>query len=349
MKKKIILFLMALLMLLVLSACGKQPPAKNRYEGQFLTLFDTVTRVVGYASSKEEFGEYVQKIHDELEIYHRLYDIYNDYEGVNNLKTINDNAGIAPVKVDRRIIDMLLIARDAYELSGGRMNVALGSVLRIWHEYREAGVNDPERAELPPMELLREAAKHTDISCMLIDEDAGTVFLTDPEMSLDVGAIAKGFAVERVAEYIMSEGFTDGLISVGGNIRAIGYKGNNRQPWTIGIESPESGGGDFIFTVELTDRSIVSSGDYMRYYTVNGKRYHHIIDPETLMPAEYFAALTVICEDSGMGDILSTTLFNMPFEQGLALVQSLPGTEAVWVFTDGNIKYSSGFEALLKK
>ena len=93
----------------------------------------------------------------------------------------------------------------------------------------------------------------------------------------------------------------------------------------------------------------MSSGDYMRYYTVNGKRYHHIIDPETLMPAEYFAALTVICEDSGMGDILSTTLFNMPFEQGLALVQSLPGTEAVWVFTDGNIKYSSGFEALLKK
>lgn len=346
-RKKILLSI-ALLALLILPACGKRAPAKVRYEGQFLGLFDTVTQIVGYASNKEEFGGYVQKIRDELEAYHKLYDIYNEYEGMNNLKTVNDMAGIAPVKVDRRIIDLLLKAREACELSGGRVNVAMGSVLRIWHEYREAGVSDPERAKLPPMELLREAADHTDISRMLIDEEAGTVFLADPEMSLDVGAIAKGYAVEQAARYIMAEGFTDGMISVGGNIRAFGYKGDNREPWTIGIENPE-GGGEFLYTLRLTDRSVVSSGDYMRYYTVDGKRYHHIIDPETLMPAEYFSQVTVICEDSGMGDLLSTALYAMPFEQGLALVESLPGTEAVWVLKGGEVRCSGGFTALLKK
>jgi len=348
-RKKTVSSFIALFILISLSGCGKQAPAKTRYQGQFLDLFDTVTQVVGYASSQEEFGEYVRKIHDELEIYHRLYDIYNDYEGVNNIKTINDNAGVAPVKVDRRIIDMLLKAREAYELSEGRMNVALGAVLRIWHDYREAGIEDPEEAKLPPIELLREAAEHTDISRMIIDEEAGTVFLTDPEMSLDVGGIAKGYAVEQVARYIISEGFTDGLISVGGNVRAFGYKGDkDRQLWTIGVQSPESAD-EYLYYLQLTDRSIVSSGDYMRYYTVDGKRYHHIIDPETLMPSEHFSQVTVICKDSGMGDVLSTTLFNMPFEQGLELVEGLPDTEAVWVFQDGSTKYSSGFESLLKK
>lgn len=344
--RRIITICITFLLLFNLAACGT--PEKKRYEGEFLQLFDTATRIIGYAHSKEEFREYVQLIHDELEIYHRLYDIYNDYEGINNIKTINDNAGIQPVKVDQRIIDLLLFARDAYEISEGRMNVALGAVLRIWHDYRELGTDDPERAEVPPMELLRSAAEHVDINNMVIDESEGTVYLADPEMSLDVGGIAKGYAVEQVTKYIMERGFTDGLISVGGNVRSFGYKGDDKQLWSIGVQNPERGGAD-LYTVLITDRSLVSSGDYIRYYTVDGKRYHHIIDPETLMPSEYFTAVTIICEDSGMADALSTMIFNMSYEQGMEYIEDLPKTEAVWVFTDGSRKYSSGFEALLKK
>ena len=197
--KRIITIFISVILLFNLVACGGQE--KKRYEGEFLRLFDTVTCIIGYAHSKEEFSEYVQLIHDELEIYHQLYDIYNDYEGINNIKTINDNAGVQPVKVDQRIIDLLLFARDAYEMSEGRMNVALGAVLRIWHDYREEGTEDPERAQVPPMELLKAAAEHVDINDMVIDEKEGTVYLADPEMSLDVGGIAKGYAVEQVQVY----------------------------------------------------------------------------------------------------------------------------------------------------
>ncbi len=344
-RKSIALFV-SILLLLNLTACGGEE--KKRYEGEFLQLFDTVTRVIGYAYSKEEFSEYVQEIHDELEVYHQFYDIYNDYEGINNIKTINDNAGIQPVEVDQKIIDMLLFAREAGHMSESGMNIALGAVLRIWHDYRTEGIEDPERAQVPPMELLQEAAGHVDINDMIIDEEARTVYLADPEMSLDVGGIAKGYAVEQVSRYIMEQGFTDGLISVGGNVRSFGYKGDDRTLWNIGIQNPERGGAD-LFTVQITDRSLVTSGDYIRYYTVDGKRYHHIIDPETLMPSTYFTAVTIICEDSGMADALSTVLYNMPFEQGLQYAEALPETEVIWVFADGSKEYTSGFEALLKR
>ncbi len=343
-RKSIAIFI-ALFMVFGLAACGG--PEKKRYEGEFLQLFDTATRIIGYAYSKDEFGEYVQLIHDELEIYHQLYDIYNDYEGVNNIKTINENAGIQPVEVDQRVIDLLLFSREANDLSEGRMNIALGAVLEIWHNYREAGTEDPERAEVPPMELLTSAADHTNIEDMIIDEENRTVYLSHPEMRLDVGGIAKGYAVEQVSKYIMEKGFTDGLISVGGNVRSFGYKGEDKQLWSIGVQNPDRGSAD-LYTVEITDKSLVTSGDYIRYYTVDGKRYHHIIDPETLMPAAYLTAVTIICEDSGMADVLSTMVYNMSFDEGFLYIEGLPGTEAIWVLPDGTTKYSSGFEALLK-
>jgi len=123
----------------------------QRFHAEFLNLFDTVTQIVGYAKNKEEFTQIATDIHDELEVYHELYDIYNDYDGVNNIKTINDNAGKNPVKVDQKIIDMLKMAEEAYDETDGKVNVAMGSVLSIWHDYRTKGIETPETAQVPPI------------------------------------------------------------------------------------------------------------------------------------------------------------------------------------------------------
>ncbi len=345
MKKIFSAVLVVLLTGLILSGCSR--PA-TRYSAQFLNLFDTLTQIIAYMDSKEEFSGYATLIHDEMEVYHQLYDIYNDYPGISNLKTINDNAGIRPVKVDRKIIDLLLFARQAYEETDGQVNVALGPVLEIWHQYREEGIQDPKRASLPPLEMLREAAEHTDIRKIIIDEGASTVFLEEPEMRLDVGAIAKGYAVERVARTAMEAGFTSGLISGGGNVRIIGSKNEQGEKWNLGVQNPDAGRGeDNLYVVYLTDSSLVTSGNYERYYTVNGKQYHHIINPETLFPSEYYEALTVIHPDSGMADVLSTALYNVPLEEGLAVVEALEDTEALWIMADGSHRYSSGFQDLL--
>ena len=129
---------------------------QKRFEAEFLLLFNTVTKIVGYSDSEESFTEDVEFIYDNMKLYHELFDIYNDYE-FNNIKTINDKAGVEPVKVDKKIIDLLLFAREVYEVTNGKINIAMGPVLRIWHDYREAGVNEPENASLPPMEELLEA------------------------------------------------------------------------------------------------------------------------------------------------------------------------------------------------
>lgn len=348
--KKIITLCLGLIMLF-LAGCARTET--KRYQAEFLSLFDTVTTIVGYADSEAEFKEFAEQMRAKIEEYHQLYDIYTDYEGVNNVKTINDNAGIAPVTVDGRIIDMLKFARDEYEATDGAVNVALGAVLSIWHDYRDTGLEDPENAELPPMDMLREASAHTDMNDVIINEEASTVYLSDPHMKLDVGAVAKGYAVEQVVHYFESRGVTSLLLSVGGNVRAIGEKrianASGEKRWTIGIQNPDKLSAQTeIFSVLINGYAVISSGIYERYYTVNGTQFHHIIDPATLMPADYFAQVTILSRDSGLGDALSTAVFNMPLEQGRAYIERLDNAEAAWVMKDGSIAYSSGFQAYLK-
>ncbi len=347
MVKKTIAIILAFVLVLQLSACGTNK--KTRYEAQFLQLFDTVTEIVGYTETKEEFTSFSNLIYDNLKVYHQLYDIYDDFPGINNIKTINDNAGKKPVKVDKKIIDLLLMAKAEDKATGGACNVALGAVLQIWHKYREAGINDPDSAQLPPMSDLKAASEHTDINKVIIDEKASTVYLSDPKMSLDVGAVAKGYATEQVAQIAIAHGYTSALLSVGGNVRAIGDKGVNNEQWNVGIQNPNlDSNKKSLNTVLLTDKSLVTSGIYERFYTVNGKNYHHIIDPKTLFPSTYFKAVSIICKDSGKADALSTAVFNMPYEQGLAYINSLPDTEALWVMPNDEVRYSDNFKKYIK-
>ena len=173
----------------------------KKYTATFLDVFDTKTEIIGYAESEEVFMRQAELLKEKLFYYHRLYDIYNSYEGLNNLKTINENAGIAEVKVEREIIDLLKLSKEMYKQTNGKVNAAMGSVLSIWHDYREHGVSDPENACLPEMGELKQASEYTDIDHVIIDEDASTVYLEHQEMSLDVGGIGKGYAVQKVAEY----------------------------------------------------------------------------------------------------------------------------------------------------
>lgn len=326
----------------------------NKYSDTFFDAFDTLTQFIGYTKSEEEFKGYFEKVHLRFQELHKLYDIYNTYEGINNIKTINDNAGIAPVKVDKDIINLILFAKDWNRRTNGQTNIAMGSVLSIWHDYREAGRSDPEAAKLPPMEALQKAAMHTDIDKVIVDTENSTVFLADKEMSLDVGAVAKGYATEIVAQEIMADGLESGMISAGGNIRALGkpYDGV-RERWGIGIQNPDKATAandlsnllDIIF---LNNASVVSSGDYERYYIVNGKRYHHLIDPETLMPGEFYRAVTIVTEDSGAADALSTAIFLMPYEESRAFVEALEGVEAVWVMKDGRVEATEGMQKIMK-
>lgn len=333
-----------------LTAC--QSAKETRYEASFLELFDTVTKIVGYAKDEETFTQGAQMVYDELKDYHQLYDIYNNYDGINNIKTINDNAGIKPIQVDQKIIDLIKFAKEGYKTTDGKMNVALGAVLSVWHDYRTKGTEDPENASLPPMEVLQEKMQHTNIDDVIVDEEASTVYLKDPEMSLDVGSVAKGYATEQVAKFMKEKGFEHLMLSVGGNIRAVGTKlgdHNEEENWNVGIQNPDMQSEQTnLYILHFSDYSLVTSGVYQRYYMVDGKQYHHIIDPSTLMPSDYFLAVSIVCKDSGMADVLTTALFNMSYEDGLKYIENFKDTQALWVFKDGSMKYTKDFEKFIQ-
>ena len=332
------------LVLVLLCGCTALPENQSRkqYSATFLELFDTVITVVGQAESKEAFETVAYAIRDELKVYHQLFDIYEAYPGINNLKTVNDQAGIAPVQVDKKIIAMLLDCKAYYEATDSRVNIAMGSVLQLWHEAREDGVNDPQNAYLPLQTELEKAAEHRDLRNLIIDEAASTVYISDPDMRLDVGAIAKGWAAQRVAENA-PKGL---LLSVGGNVCATGPKDEAGTPWVVGIQNPD-GGENYLHTLAITGGCVVTSGDYQRAYVIDGKTYHHIIDPDTLYPAAYWRSVTVVCGDSGLADALSTALFLLPREAGQLLLDQC-SAEAMWVDAAGNCSYSPGFLVLIR-
>ncbi len=335
--------LFAAIFVLSAAGCGKSDENKI-YTATYIDCFDTVSFIKGYADSESAFEKYADEFYGLLKYYSGLYDIYNPADEP-NLKSINDAAGGGAVAVSEDIIGLLEFSKKIYGLTGGKTNIALGSVLKIWHEYRENGIADPENAALPTDAELADAALHTDIENIIIDRENMTVKIADSLCGIDVGAVAKGFAAEKIAKKLREDGFANGIISIGGNTIAIGDRDGGG--WKLGIRDPEKDADSYRIKLALTDMSVVTSGSYQRFYSVDGKNYHHIIDPDTLMPAEGFVSVSVVCADSAIADGLSTALFCMSLEEGSALVNSLDDVYALWITDDGKMIKSDGFDSLV--
>ena len=326
---------------LALTACAQ---SYQRHQAHIMGPFDTITILLGYAQSERDFNRYAGIVFARLETLHRMYDIFNSYDGLNNLHTINANAGIAPVKVDQEIIDMLLTAQEAYRITGGMTNAAMGSVLRIWHEHRMRGAADPASASVPSLPVLREAAARTAMRDVVIDKEMRTVFLRERGMSLDVGSIAKGFAAELALRAGREAGLRTALLSAGGHVVALGAP-PGREHWNVAVQNPEAGAEGTPGAVDvlaMTNASVSISGAYQRFYIVDGENLGHIIDPNTLMPARLHKQVAVVHPQSWMADALSTALFILPLNEGMALAAAT-GAEAFWIDMEGNKFITPGY------
>ena len=346
----------AVILLLVLLAAAFALPGSadmNKYSTVFMDTFDTVISLIGYAENQETFDARAEETHAMYLHLHKLFDTYNSYadEGIVSVYDVNLKAANEPVEVDPILFGLLTFCKSNYELVKGQTNVAMGSVLSIWHEYREAGLDDPDNAKLPPMEDLQAAAQHTNIDDLILDAQNQTVYFADPEMKLDVGAVAKGYATEIVAQMLLASDMPSFIISAGGNVRCGQKPLDGRDRWGVSIQDPGPADGlpgtGYMDVLYLTNLSVVTSGDYQRYYTVDGVRYHHLIDPDTLYPGRHMRAVTIVTQDSGLADALSTAVFLMPYEQGRAFVEALDGVEAYWVLLDGSVQCTDGLRAML--
>ena len=359
--KKLVLSLLSLSMMMVMTGCSKKYELMNHY---ITGPFDTITTYMSYVSSEEEFNEQCDYIEEQLNYYDQLFDKYNTYNGMNNLKTINDNAGKKAIEVDQPLIDLLNLSIERNQKISSKVNIAFGSVINIWHDYREEAESHDGVGTVPSDVELEKANQHTSIDSIEIDEKKKTVYINDSLASIDVGATAKGYAIELIKDGLIEMGVDNFLLSGGGNVASHGqrkiqkegefYLDDCADKFCVGIESPQDG--NYAASADDPDseneavlvvqgESIVTSGDYQRFYQdVNGVRYHHLIDPETLYPAVHFRSVSIITEDSGLADFLSSAVFLMEYEEGLKLVNSLDGVEAIWLLEDGKIRMSDGLK-----
>ena len=334
MKKRIFSALLAAILMLSLASCEREAEDKKKtfYYGEggylnagYATLYDYT------GSPKEDFDALCEEFEQELFRYHRLFDIYNEYGGITNLKTVNRTAGEGAIRVDPEICELLLFSKEMYERTDGAVNIAMGSVLSLWHEAREAA-SDKENPVfyLPGEEALRSAAEHTSIENIVVDSAASTVEILDKETKIDVGAVAKGFVCEKLCRMLKSKGLSGYAIDIGGNIRVVGARPDG---------SPLPGrirGSDKVY--ELSDSSLVTSGVYNRFYTVDGVDYHHIINPDTLMPERRYWSVSVHTESSAVADALSTAFFNMTEEEIESVLVRFADTELTVIYPDGGIR-----------
>ncbi len=342
--KKYLLLLLAFVFLL--SGCRREP---RLYKEGYLDLFDTYCEVMIYADTQEEFNTISSDVKKELEKYDKLFDIYDNADGLHNIKTINDNAGLKAVTVDKDIIELIQYSKDMYEKTDGNVNIAFGPVLTIWHEHREEGIEDNNKASLPSIEHLKEANELTNIDDVIVDEEARTVFLKKRGMSIDVGAIAKGYVAEKISEFLMEKGYHSFLLNIGGNVKTVGLKADGSN-WTVAIQNPNlEDDKKYLDKLSFETNSLVTSGDYQRFYMVDGVMYHHIINKDTLMPSEKYKSVSVISENSIYADAMSTALFNMDFDEAKELAEHDENIEVVWVFKDMSIQRTSGVSKYVKK
>lgn len=327
------------------TSLNTQTTELEKHTEKVYEYFDTITTFMAYTKDEEEFNQYVSVLNEELKRYHELYNSYDAFEGVNNFRTINENAGKKPVEVDSKIIELIEYSKEMYDLTGGKINIAMGSLLGLWHDAREISVDNPDEARIPEESVLKTASSHKDINAIEIDKEKNTVYISDPDVQIDIGAIGKGYATKIIAKRLEEEGLKHGILSVGGDDVLIGDNpASENSYYKIAIQNPdlEDKENPYSSVVSLRNTSVVTSGDYQRYFMVDGKRYHHIIDPETMYPSTKWRSVSVILDDIAKADTISTYLFILDYEEGLEFAKKV-GAEVLWIDEDYNSFATEGW------
>lgn len=292
------------------------------------TLFDTVVNIRIYDAADES----VLKGCEEL---CKKYDAMFSRTNENSEISMINNAGGAAVEVSKETIKLIQKGIYYSEMSNGAFDITIGSVSALWDFKADAPA-------VPDAAAIADAVSHVNYENILIRDN--TVRLLDPQAKLDVGAIAKGYIADRVRDYLEEEGIDHAMIDLGGNIVAMGSKPDGTD-YNIGIQKPFDESGTPITSVKLSNKSIVTSGIYQRYFEQDGKIYHHILDPATGSPCENsLYSVSIITDSSLTADALSTTCFLLGYEKGMNLVNQLDNVDAVFITNDNEIHYSKNFQ-----
>lgn len=327
--KRALFIILTICFCITAASCAKEDEPSNKPVSKTELMLNTVVTITLYSPNAADI------LPGAFEICKKYENMLSKTISTSDIYKINhsDNEFI---NVSGETLELIKQSLNYGELSGGAFDITIGAVSDLW----DFG-SRKENIALPPSSKIVQALETVDYE--QIEFDGSRVRLTKQGAQIDLGAIAKGFIADRIADYLYSQNVQGAIIDLGGNILAVGEKPTD-EPWIVGIQKPFSEGDKMIATLSLPNKSVVSSGIYERYFELDGKIYHHILDTSTGYPmAADMISVTIVSDKSVDGDALSTAAFCMGIEKGLALIESLDNTEAAFVSNDNKIYCTSGF------
>jgi thiamine biosynthesis lipoprotein len=288
--------------------------------------------IMAWTADEDGANEAFGKAFDEFT---RLDDLLSIWKDGSDVVRINAAAGQQPVHVSPETLEVLAIARQVSEWTGGKFDVTFGALADVWRFDHDQDDSIPTPAQIAARLPLVDYRK------LAVDRDAGTAFLRRAGMRAHLGGIGKGYAVDRAVALLRAAGLNDFSIQAGGDLYVSGRRGD--RPWRLGIADPRAPDGIFA-RVELSDSTFSTSGDYERFFIKDGVRYHHILDPSTGQPSRLSRSVTIASKQAVLADGLSTGVFLLGPEEGMALIERLPDVEGVIVGADNQVHVSSGLQ-----
>ena len=292
----------------------------------FRVVMGTFSRVVVIARSERAAQRCIDAAFD---VQNRIEALMSDYRDDSELSKVNRLAAQEPVAVSEMTFEILQKAVHFSELSEGAFDVTVGPLVDLWHK---AGATD-----VPPTEeALAEARRTVGYHKLVLDEKNRTVRFAVEGMRVDLGGIGKGYAADKAVEVMKERGALGGLVAVAGDIRCFGRPPRGQQQWRIGVQDPNVARDDLgpskpLMVLALTSEGVSTSGDYRRFVRVQGRKQSHIMDPGTGKGANKLISDTIIAPDATTSDTLSTAVNVLGLEKGLALIERIPGTEAILI------------------
>ncbi len=321
--------------MLVVVCLGCAPDAPSSVTASRLSMGSTLTLTAWTAdepAAKRAFDDVFAE-------FARLEKLMSTWIADSDVSRINREAGVRPVPASADVRDVLKIARQISEWTSGKFDVTFGALSGLWKfDHDQDNV-------IPDMREVRARLTLIDYRAIQIDDTAGTVFLARKGMSIHLGGIGKGYAIDRGAAILRLRGVRDFMIQSGGDIYVSGTKSN--RPWRLGIQDPRGAANQRFAELDLTNGTFSTSGDYERTFLKNGRRYHHILDPATGEPARGTRSVTIVSNRAVLADGLSTGVFILGPHDGMALIERLPDVEGVIVSDKNEVLISSGLRDTL--
>ncbi|WP_020526987.1 FAD:protein FMN transferase [Flexithrix dorotheae] len=264
----------------------------------------------------------------------RIEALISSWRKESQTSLINENAGIRPVKVDSELFDLIKRAQKVSQLTQGAFDLTFGSLdEKLWHF-------DMDMTSLPDSAIAHEMVKLIDYKNLVLDENEKSVFLKYKGMKIGFGAIGKGYAAEKVKALLLKNGVKSGIVNAGGDLTAWGNQPNGK-PWTIGIANPNFKNQAFSW-LNISNKAVVTSGNYEKFVVIDGKRYTHLINPKTGFPVSGLKSVTIITTNAELADALATAVFIMGKSSGLALINQLNGIDCIIIDDNDELHYSKG-------